>query len=115
MIRFHSGQRVGVPWLGKTCQHCTYCTGGQENLCAEARFTGYHIDGGFAEYTVANQQFAFPLSKDYPAAQVVPLLCAGLIGYRSLGVVSPFSLNESQYRPNFFRNNVAEFLEKDYY
>jgi propanol-preferring alcohol dehydrogenase len=82
--RFHRGQRVGVPWLGKTCQHCYYCTSGQENLCAEARFTGYHINGGFAEYTAANQQFAFPLAEGYPAVQVAPLLCAGLIGYRSL-------------------------------
>jgi propanol-preferring alcohol dehydrogenase len=84
VTRFRAGQRVGVPWLGKTCQHCSYCTGGQENLCAEARFTGYHIDGGFAEYAAANQQFAFPLDPDYPAVQVAPLLCAGLIGYRSL-------------------------------
>jgi propanol-preferring alcohol dehydrogenase len=84
VTRFHSGQRVGVPWLGKTCQHCSYCATGQENLCEQARFTGYHIDGGFAEYAVANQQFAFPLSRSYPAVQVAPLLCAGLIGYRSL-------------------------------
>jgi propanol-preferring alcohol dehydrogenase len=83
VTRFRAGQRVGVPWLGKTCQRCSYCTTGQENLCAQARFTGYHIDGGFAEYTAANQQFAFPLDPDYPAAQVAPLLCAGLIGYRS--------------------------------
>jgi propanol-preferring alcohol dehydrogenase len=83
VTRFQAGQRVGVPWLGKTCQHCSYCTTGQENLCAQARFTGYHIDGGFAEYTVANQQFTFPLDPDYPAVQVAPLLCGGLIGYRS--------------------------------
>ena len=84
VTRFHSGRRVGVPWLGKTCQSCSYCTNGQENLCGQARFTGYDIDGGFAEYAVANQQFAFPLSQSYPAVQVAPLLCAGLIGYRSL-------------------------------
>jgi propanol-preferring alcohol dehydrogenase len=84
VTRFHSGQRVGVPWLGKTCQHCSYCMGGQENLCEQAQFTGYHIDGGFAEYAVANQQFAFPVAEGYPAVQVAPLLCAGLIGYRSL-------------------------------
>jgi propanol-preferring alcohol dehydrogenase len=84
VTRFRTGQRVGVPWLGKTCQHCSYCTNGQENLCEQARFTGYDIDGGFAEYAVANQQFAFPLSQGYPAVQVAPLLCAGLIGYRSL-------------------------------
>lgn len=84
VTRFHSGQRVGVPWLGKTCQSCSYCRGGRENLCGQARFTGYDIDGGFAEYAVANQQFAFPLVEGYPAVQVAPLLCAGLIGYRSL-------------------------------
>jgi propanol-preferring alcohol dehydrogenase len=84
VTRFHPGQRVGVPWLGKTCQSCSYCTGGQENLCEQARFTGYHIDGGFAEYASANQQFAFTLPEGYPAAQAAPLLCAGLIGYRSL-------------------------------
>lgn len=84
VTRFRVGQRVGVPWLGKTCQSCLFCTGGQENLCEQARFTGYHIDGGFAEFAVANEQFAFPLSEDYPAIQAAPLLCAGLIGYRSL-------------------------------
>lgn len=82
--RFDSGQRVGVPWLGKTCQSCSYCTNGRENLCEQARFTGYDIDGGFAEYAAANQQFAFPLAEGYPAVQAAPLLCAGLIGYRSL-------------------------------
>jgi propanol-preferring alcohol dehydrogenase len=84
VTRFQRGERVGVPWLGKTCQHCSYCTNGQENLCEQARFTGYHIDGGFAEYAVANQQFAFPLLQEYPPVQAAPLLCAGLIGYRSL-------------------------------
>jgi propanol-preferring alcohol dehydrogenase len=84
VARFQRGQRVGVPWLGRTCRHCSYCTGGQENLCKQAHFTGYDIDGGFAEYATANQQFAFPLAEGYPAVQVAPLLCAGLIGYRSL-------------------------------
>ncbi len=84
VTRFHSAQKVGVPWLGKTCQSCSYCRGGQENLCDQARFTGYDIDGGFAEYAVANQQFAFALAEGYPAVQAAPLLCAGLIGYRSL-------------------------------
>lgn len=84
VTRFEIGQRVGIPWLGKTCQKCAYCTGGQENLCAEARFTGYHKDGGFAEYTAADQQFAFPIPAGYPDIQAAPLLCAGLIGYRSL-------------------------------
>jgi propanol-preferring alcohol dehydrogenase len=81
---FSTGQRVGVPWLGKTCQRCSYCRNGRENLCSQAKFTGYHIDGGFCEYTVANQQFVFPLDPDFPAASAAPLLCAGLIGYRSL-------------------------------
>lgn len=63
VTRFHSGQQVGVPWFGKTCQSCSYCTNGQENPCEQARFTGYDIDGGFAEYTVANQQFAFALAE----------------------------------------------------
>jgi propanol-preferring alcohol dehydrogenase len=84
VTRFQPGQRVGVPWLGRTCQNCSYCIDGQENLCEKALFTGYHIGGGFAEYTVANQQFSFPLAQGYPAVQVAPLLCAGLIGYRSL-------------------------------
>jgi propanol-preferring alcohol dehydrogenase len=82
--RFRLGERVGVPWLGRTCRKCIYCLSGRENLCELARFTGYHIDGGFAEFAVADQQFAFPLSGDYPATQAAPLLCAGLIGFRSL-------------------------------
>lgn len=82
--RFAAGDRVGVPWLGRTCQHCRYCNSGQENLCDEALFTGYQIDGGYAEYTVADEQFCFPLAEDYPAEQAAPLLCAGLIGYRAL-------------------------------
>ncbi|MFI4954896.1 MAG: zinc-dependent alcohol dehydrogenase family protein [Gammaproteobacteria bacterium] len=78
------GQRVGVPWLGQTCGHCGYCLSMRENLCDEAQFTGYQIDGGFAEYCVANAHFCFPLPSRYPDEQVAPLLCAGLIGYRSL-------------------------------
>jgi len=81
------GQRVGVPWLGFTCGECSYCQSGNENLCDHARFTGYHIDGGYAEYTVAHPQFVFPLSHAMPDAQIAPLLCAGLIGYRSLSMV----------------------------
>lgn len=80
---FSHGQRVGVPWLGQTCQHCRYCNSGQENLCDQAEFTGYTLDGGYAEYAVADAQFCFPLPEDYPDLQVAPLLCAGLIGYRS--------------------------------
>ena len=82
--RFTPGDRVGVPWLGWTCGHCRYCDSGRENLCEEARFTGYQINGGFAEYAVADQRFAFPLPDDFPDLQAAPLLCAGLIGYRSL-------------------------------
>jgi len=82
--RFTLGDRVGVPWLGWTCGHCRYCDSGRENLCDAARFTGYQINGGFAEYTVADQRFAFPIPDDFSDLQAAPLLCAGLIGYRSL-------------------------------
>ena len=82
--RFTLGARVGVPWLGWTCGHCRYCDSGRENLCDEARFTGYQINGGFAEYAVADQRFAFPIPDDFSDLQAAPLLCAGLIGYRSL-------------------------------
>jgi len=78
------GQRVGVPWLGGTCAKCGYCKGEQENLCDLARFTGYQIDGGYAEYTVADHQYALPLEPGLSDAEAAPLLCAGLIGYRSL-------------------------------
>jgi len=79
-----TGQRVGVPWLGHCCGRCGYCGDGQENLCDEARFTGYQIDGGFAEMTVADEQFCFPIDASYSDIEAAPLLCAGLIGYRSL-------------------------------
>ncbi len=82
--RFAPGTRVGVPWLGSTCVTCGYCVSGQENLCDEARFTGYDIDGGFAELAVADERFCFPIPEGYPDTQAAPLLCAGLIGYRSL-------------------------------
>lgn len=82
--RFAVGDRVGVPWLGHTCGSCSYCLSGQENLCDQARFTGYQIDGGYAEYAVADQRFCFPLPAAFADAQAAPLLCAGLIGYRSL-------------------------------
>ncbi len=78
------GEQVGIPWLGWTCGHCRYCLSGRENLCDSAKFTGYDLDGGFAEYAVADHRFAFPIPSGYPAAQAAPLLCAGLIGYRSL-------------------------------
>jgi propanol-preferring alcohol dehydrogenase len=82
--RFAAGARVGVPWLGRTCGSCRYCRGGQENLCAEARFTGYQIDGGYAEYAVSDERFCFALPDGYPDLSAAPLLCAGLIGYRAL-------------------------------
>jgi propanol-preferring alcohol dehydrogenase len=82
--RFRGGERVGVPWLGWTCGDCRSCRAGQENLCPEARFTGYQIDGGYAEYTVADQRYCFPVPGDDPDAAAAPLLCAGLIGHRSL-------------------------------
>jgi alcohol dehydrogenase, propanol-preferring len=79
-----SGERVGVPWLGWTCGVCVYCTSGRENLCDRAEFTGCDRDGGFAEYTVADRRFCFPLPDGYPDLQAAPLLCAGLIGHRAL-------------------------------
>lgn len=80
------GTRVGVPWLGWSCGTCRFCASGRENLCANARFTGYHRDGGFAEYTVADARYAFPLPPGYSDAEAAPLLCAGLIGHRSLSM-----------------------------
>jgi propanol-preferring alcohol dehydrogenase len=82
--RFAVGDRVGVPWLGFTCGQCQYCRTGQENLCGMARFTGYQLDGGYAEYTVADQHYCFSIPAGYSDAEAAPLLCAGLIGYRSL-------------------------------
>ena len=78
------GRRLGVPWLGWTCGECRYCRSGRENLCDRARFTGYDIDGGYAEWTVADERFCFPLPDGYGDLEIAPLLCAGLIGYRSL-------------------------------
>jgi propanol-preferring alcohol dehydrogenase len=80
----HRGQRVGIPWLGWTCGHCPFCRTNRENLCDEARFTGYTIDGGYAEFTVAHASFVFPLPDSFDDVSAAPLLCAGLIGYRSL-------------------------------
>jgi propanol-preferring alcohol dehydrogenase len=82
--RFRPGDRVGVPWLGWTCGTCRYCRSGRENLCGHARFTGYHLPGGYAEYTVADERFCFALPDGYADLEAAPLLCAGLIGYRSL-------------------------------
>ena len=82
--RFADGDRVGVPWLGWTCGECRYCLSGRENLCDRARFTGYHLDGGYAELLVADERYCFPLPPGYDDLQAAPLLCAGLIGYRAL-------------------------------
>jgi propanol-preferring alcohol dehydrogenase len=81
---FTVGDRVGVPWLGWTDGECRYCLSGRENLCENARFTGYQIDGGYAEYALADPRFCFPIPESYPDLQAAPLLCAGLIGHRSL-------------------------------
>jgi propanol-preferring alcohol dehydrogenase len=84
-VSLHSvGQRVGVPWLGWTCGKCFYCRTGSENLCVNARFTGYTLDGGYAEFTVADERYCVPIPDSYSDAAAAPLLCAGLIGYRSL-------------------------------
>jgi propanol-preferring alcohol dehydrogenase len=82
--RFPLGARVGVPWLGWTCGECRFCRSGRENLCDRARFTGYQIDGGYAEYTVADERYCFAVPESYDDVHAAPLLCAGLIGYRAL-------------------------------
>jgi propanol-preferring alcohol dehydrogenase len=84
-VELHSrGDRVGIPWLGWTCGECRYCLSGRENLCDRARFTGYQLDGGYAEAVVADERFCFPIPEGYDDLQAAPLLCAGLIGYRAL-------------------------------
>ncbi len=80
---FAVGDRVGVPWLGGSCGRCAYCLRGEENLCDEALYTGYQIDGGFAEYCVADARYCFPIPSNLDSVQAAPLLCAGLIGYRA--------------------------------
>jgi alcohol dehydrogenase, propanol-preferring len=82
--RFDEGARVGVPWLGWTCGECRYCLSARENLCDNARFTGYDLDGGYAELAVADERYCFPVPAGYADEHAAPLLCAGLIGYRSL-------------------------------
>ena len=83
---FEPGERVGIPWLGRTCGRCAYCNSGRENLCDGARFTGYQLDGGYAEYAVADSNFCFRIPQGYPDLNAAPLLCAGLIGYRALAM-----------------------------
>ena len=87
--RFDAGVRVGVPWLGWTCGTCAYCRSGRENLCESARFTGYQLDGGYAELAVADERFCFQIPESYPDLDAAPLLCAGLIGYRALSMCGP--------------------------
>ncbi len=82
--RFRTGDRVGIPWLGWSCGECVYCRSGRENLCDRARYTGYQIDGGYAEMTVADARYAFAIDPSYTDAEAAPLMCAGLIGYRAL-------------------------------
>lgn len=82
--RFAEGQRVGIPWLGFSCGSCRYCLDGRENLCRSARYTGYQLDGGYAEYVVADQRYCFAVGGDWSDAEAAPLMCAGLIGHRSL-------------------------------
>lgn len=85
--RFNIGDRIGVPWLGGSCGHCEYCLKNQENLCDNAKYTGYQINGGFAEYCVADSRFCFTVPKDYPDLQAAPLFCAGLIGFRAINKI----------------------------
>jgi alcohol dehydrogenase, propanol-preferring len=83
-IRFHKGDRVGVPWLGRTCGICRFCAAGRENLCVEPRFTGWDVDGGYAEYVVVEEGFAYAIPEVFSDLEAAPLLCAGIIGYRAL-------------------------------
>lgn len=101
---FNIGDRVGVPWLGGSCGLCEYCTSGRENLCDKALYTGYHIDGGYAEYCVANAAYIFPIPRHYPDLQAAPLLCAGLIGYRCL------RMTEGAKRIGFFGFGASAHL-----
>lgn len=84
VTRFHKGNKVGVAWLNSTCGKCEFCMNGKENLCENARFTGYDVDGGYAEYTVVSEDFAYPIPEGFSDIQAAPLLCAGVIGFRAL-------------------------------
>ncbi|MGB7251816.1 MAG: zinc-dependent alcohol dehydrogenase family protein [Phormidesmis sp.] len=98
------GQRVGVPWLGNTCQHCRYCLSDRENLCDHALFTGYTLNGGYAEYTVADERFCFAIPESFPDLQAAPLLCAGLIGYRA------YQMTEAAQRIGFYGFGAAAHI-----
>ena len=84
VTRFNIGDRAGVPWLASTCGKCEYCRRGLENLCSEIRFTGYHVNGGYAEFAVAREGFAYHMPQDFSNEEAAPLLCAGIIGFRAL-------------------------------
>lgn len=84
--RFAVGDRIGAPWLAKSCGHCPYCLAGQENLCDHGLYMGYQLNGGFAEYCTAYEEYTFPIPEDYSSLHAAPLLCAGLIGYRTLRI-----------------------------
>ena len=88
-VALPAGARLGIPWLGWTCGSCAFCASGHENLCDEARFTGWQLDGGYAEYALADARFCLPLPSGFTDAQAAPLLCAGLIGYRALAAAGP--------------------------
>ncbi len=105
--RFRPGDRVGVPWLGWTDGTCRFCRSGRENLCLAARFTGYQIDGGYAERTVADERFCFAIPASYPDLQAAPLLCAGLIGYRALRLAGP---PEATVRLGFYGFGAASHI-----
>ncbi|MGE4056272.1 MAG: zinc-dependent alcohol dehydrogenase family protein, partial [Vicinamibacterales bacterium] len=90
-VRFAVGDRVGIPWLGRTCGICDFCRSGRENLCDAPGFTGYHIDGGYATHAIADARYCFRIPASYDDAHAAPLLCAGLIGYRSLKAAGPGS------------------------
>lgn len=98
------GDRVGVPWLGHTCNHCRYCQSDRENLCDYAQFTGYQIDGGYADYTVADERFCFLIPDSYSDLQAAPLLCAGLIGYRS------YKMTDNSQRLGFYGFGAAAHI-----
>jgi propanol-preferring alcohol dehydrogenase len=105
--RFRPGDRVGVPWLGWTDGDCRFCRTGRENLCDGARFTGYQLDGGYAELAVADERFCFPLPAGYPDLQAAPLLCAGLIGFRALRLAGP---PEAAVRLGFYGFGAAAHI-----
>jgi propanol-preferring alcohol dehydrogenase len=94
--RYEVGTRVGIPWLAWSCGECSFCTRGLENLCLKARFTGYHLDGGYAEYCTAFEDYIYPIPEGYAPQDSAPLMCAGLIGYRSYAMARAMAKNPSR-------------------